>query len=84
MDNQRFCLSWDGFRDSVSSLLDQLRQDGELLDVTLCCEGLQVRAHRLVLSMCSPYFRQVLKVSAVLVWDGEGACTAWDPAGAES
>ena len=63
MDGQRFCLRWDGFRESVSTLLDDLRADGELLDVTLCCDGSQVRAHRLVLAMCSPYFRQVLKVS---------------------
>ena len=63
MDEQRFCLRWDSFKDNVSHLLEQLREDGELLDVTLCCDGHQVRAHRLVLSMCSPYFRQVLKVS---------------------
>ena len=63
MESQRFSLRWEGFRDSISALLDQLRDAGELLDVTLCCDGHQVRAHRLVLSMCSPYFRQVLKVS---------------------
>ena len=66
MSDQRFSLRWDGFRDGVTSLLERLRAEGELLDVTLCCEGLQVRAHRLVLAMCSPYFREVVKVSGEL------------------
>ncbi|XP_037083236.1 longitudinals lacking protein-like [Pollicipes pollicipes] len=61
MDGQKFCLKWDGFQGSVTSLFDQLRLGQELVDITLCCEGQQVRAHRLVLSACSPYFRDLLK-----------------------
>ena len=62
MEPQKFCLRWEGFQDSVTSVLDQLRSVGELLDVTLCCEGQRVRAHRMMLSACSPYFRDLLKV----------------------
>ncbi|KAF0303253.1 Broad-complex core protein isoforms 1/2/3/4/5 [Amphibalanus amphitrite] len=61
MDSQKFCLKWDGFQGSVTSVFDQLRSGGELLDVTLCCEGQRVRAHRMMLSACSPYFRELLK-----------------------
>ncbi|XP_037094487.1 protein bric-a-brac 2-like [Pollicipes pollicipes] len=61
MDGQKFCLKWDGFQGSVTSLFDQLRLDGELVDITLCCEGQRVRAHRMMLSACSPYFRELLK-----------------------
>ena len=62
MDGQKFCLKWDGFQSSVTSLFDSLRQVEELVDVTLCCEGHQVHAHRMMLSACSPYFRDLLKV----------------------
>ncbi|XP_037083916.1 sex determination protein fruitless-like [Pollicipes pollicipes] len=61
MDGQKFCLKWDGFQSSVTSLFDHLRQDEELVDITLCCEGQKVRAHRMMLSACSPYFRDLLK-----------------------
>ena len=63
MDSQKFCLKWDGFQTSVISVFDHLRQDEELVDVTLCCEGHRVSAHRMMLSACSPYFRDILKVS---------------------
>ena len=63
MDSQKFCLKWDGFQSSVTSVFDHLRRDGELVDITLCCEGHQVRAHRMMLSACSPYFRDLFKVS---------------------
>ena len=35
----------------------------ELVDVTLSAEGRTVGAHRVVLSACSPYFKQLFKVS---------------------
>ena len=63
MNSQKFCLKWDGFQGTVTSLFDQLRHDGELVDITLCCEGQRVPAHRMMLSACSPYFRQLLQVS---------------------
>ena len=62
MDSQKFCLKWDGFQSSVTSVFDHLRRDGELVDITLCCEGQRVKAHRMMLSACSPYFRELLKV----------------------
>jgi len=41
---------------------DQLRSSGELLDATLACDDDQfVEAHRLVLSACSPVFRNLFK-----------------------
>ncbi|XP_037091258.1 broad-complex core protein isoforms 1/2/3/4/5-like, partial [Pollicipes pollicipes] len=61
MNSQKFCLKWDGFQGSVTSLFNSLRQKGELVDITLCCEGEQLRAHRMMLSACSPYFRELLK-----------------------
>ena len=68
MDSQKFCLKWDGFQSSVTSVFDHLRRDGELVDITLCCEGQRVRAHRMMLSACSPYFRDLLKVRDATMW----------------
>ncbi|XP_037084322.1 broad-complex core protein isoforms 1/2/3/4/5-like [Pollicipes pollicipes] len=61
MNNQKFCLKWDGFQSSITSVFDHLRQDEELVDITLCCEGQRVKAHRMMLSACSPYFRDLFK-----------------------
>ncbi|XP_037076928.1 broad-complex core protein isoforms 1/2/3/4/5-like, partial [Pollicipes pollicipes] len=58
---QKFCLKWNNFKNSVTSVFDNLRQDEELVDITLCCEGKKIKAHRMMLSACSPYFRDLLK-----------------------
>ncbi|XP_071529148.1 uncharacterized protein [Panulirus ornatus] len=43
-----------------STVLDQLMRDDTYTDVTLTAEGQSLRAHRVVLCLASPYFRQVL------------------------
>ncbi|KAK8722996.1 hypothetical protein OTU49_011987 [Cherax quadricarinatus] len=43
-----------------STVLDQLLRDDTYTDVTLTAEGQSLRAHRIVLCLASPYFRQVL------------------------
>ncbi|XP_043227301.1 broad-complex core protein isoforms 1/2/3/4/5-like isoform X4 [Amphibalanus amphitrite] len=58
---QKFCLKWNNFQNSVTSVFENLRQDEELVDITLCCEGQKIKAHRMMLSACSPYFRDLLK-----------------------
>ena len=60
--SQKFCLKWNNFQNSVTSVFENLRQDEELVDITLCCEGQKIKAHRMMLSACSPYFRDLLKV----------------------
>lgn len=40
-----------------------------MLDVTLAMEGKYLQAHKIVLSVCSPYFKDLFKVSYP-VWDG--------------
>ena len=60
--SQKFCLKWNNFQNSVTSVFDNLRQDEELVDITLCCEGKKIKAHRMMLSACSPYFRDLFKV----------------------
>ena len=63
MEEQHFCLRWDSYQSSITTVFDHLRRDGQLVDVTLCTEGHRLKAHRMVLAACSPYFRDVLSVS---------------------
>lgn len=65
MSGQEFCLRWSEYSGQVSSLLSELQRDEELVDVTLCCAGRSVRAHRLMLSAASPYFRHLMRATSV-------------------
>ncbi|KAA0200095.1 hypothetical protein HAZT_HAZT011281 [Hyalella azteca] len=50
--------------DHSTVLLEYLRQlydDGRFVDVGLECEGRQVKAHKAVISACSPYLEGLLK-----------------------
>jgi len=59
---QQFCLRWNSYPATVATQLATLRAAEDFVDVTLACEGRQLRAHKLVLSACSPYFMQLFKV----------------------
>lgn len=48
----------------LSSAFAQMFKDETLVDVTLCCGAQQIHAHRLVLSACSPYFRNMFEKQA--------------------
>ena len=57
MASEKFSLRWNDFERTISSSLSEIRSEGELLDVTLSCGEDQVKAHRLILSACSPVLR---------------------------
>lgn len=54
---QQFCLKWNNHRSTILSVFDTLLEEESLVDVTLSAEGQFLRAHRVILSACSPYFR---------------------------
>jgi len=58
---EQFCLRWNDFHSNITSAFSEIRDDDDFLDVTLVCDGDIVRAHKLVLSACSPLFRIMLK-----------------------
>ncbi|NP_001104804.1 broad-complex core protein isoforms 1/2/3/4/5 isoform X1 [Bombyx mandarina] len=58
---QHFCLRWNNYQRSITSAFENLRDDEDFVDVTLACDGKSLKAHRVVLSACSPYFRELLK-----------------------
>jgi hypothetical protein len=54
---QEFCLKWNNHRSTILSVMDMLLEEESLVDVTLSADGQFIRAHRVILSACSPYFR---------------------------
>ena len=61
MESDKFCLHWNDFAANISSSLRELRHEADLYDVTLACEDDSVKAHKLILSACSPFFRNIFK-----------------------
>ncbi|KAL4706574.1 hypothetical protein ACJJTC_015772 [Scirpophaga incertulas] len=57
----QFCLRWNNFQTNIVTALDSLKCSEDLVDVTLTCEGRNIKAHKVILSACSPYFRNVFK-----------------------
>ncbi|XP_017786472.1 PREDICTED: protein tramtrack, beta isoform-like isoform X2 [Nicrophorus vespilloides] len=57
MSCQRFCLRWNNHQSNLLSVFDQLLHDESFVDVTLAVEGQLLKAHKMVLSACSPYFQ---------------------------
>lgn len=56
MTSQRFCLRWNNHQSNLLSVFDQLLHAETFTDVTLAVEGQYLKAHKMVLSACSPYF----------------------------
>ncbi|XP_050542124.1 zinc finger and BTB domain-containing protein 26-like [Daktulosphaira vitifoliae] len=61
MTADHFCLKWNNYPLNMVTELDSLRTSEDLVDVTLSCDGQLFKAHKVVLSMCSTYFRNVFK-----------------------
>ena len=61
MSEDKFCLRWNDFESNLSSAIQEVREEKELYDVTVACDGGgEFQAHRLVLSACSQVLRQVI------------------------
>ncbi|KAI9556156.1 hypothetical protein GHT06_018730 [Daphnia sinensis] len=58
---QQYCLRWNNHSDTIISEFEVLLGQEDFVDVTLSCERRSVKAHKVVLSACSTYFRRLLK-----------------------
>lgn len=56
---QQFCLRWNNYQSNLTNVFDQLLQNESFVDVTLACDGHSIKAHKMVLSACSPYFQSL-------------------------
>ena len=59
---EKFSLKWNEFHSNVSTSFKSLRDEEYLQDVTLVGDDSKhIRAHKLVLSACSDFFREIFK-----------------------
>ena len=60
--SEKFYLKWNDFHSNVSNSFSLLRNEDYLHDVTIVTDDHeQIAAHKLVLSACSEYFRNIFK-----------------------
>ena len=60
--SEKLRLQWNEFQNIVVGAFEDLRNDGDLTDVTLACEdGKQIETHKIVLAATSPFFLDLLK-----------------------
>jgi len=60
MSNEMFCLRWNDFERNIICSFKEIRDDSSFFDVTLACDNEQIQAHKVILSACSPLFRDIL------------------------
>ena len=61
MSSEKFCLKWNDFESNISGAFRELREEKDFFDVTLACDDNQIKAHKVIISACSPFFRNVLR-----------------------
>ncbi|KAG1664339.1 Protein bric-a-brac 2 [Nymphon striatum] len=59
MSSQEFCLKWNNHQGNLLDVFGDLLLSEELVDVTLTCQGLCFKVHKVVLSACSSFFREL-------------------------
>ena len=56
---EHYSLRWNDHQNQILLAFDALLQTKSLVDVTLVCADTSIRAHKVVLSACSPFFQRV-------------------------
>ena len=64
---ENFCLKWNDHHTVFFSTAESLCNTDHLTDVTLSAGGQQFQAHKLVLSICSQYFKDLFAPDSSLV-----------------
>ncbi|CAG4941849.1 unnamed protein product [Colias eurytheme] len=60
---EQFSLRWNDFHANLAQSFQALLDGEDLVDVTLAAGGQYVHAHKLILSVCSPYFKELFKMN---------------------
>ena len=63
---EKLCLKWNDSQEHLLTSFQELRSDNDFTDVTLACEDQSVKAHKVILSACSPFFKKLLKTHSHL------------------
>jgi len=59
--SEKFCLRWNDFESNISGAFRELREEKDFFDITLACDDNQIQAHKVILSACSQFFRNILR-----------------------
>ncbi|KAK7866257.1 hypothetical protein R5R35_001686 [Gryllus longicercus] len=59
MSAEELCLSWDEHHKTLIGVFEKLLENSTLVDCTIAAEGQYLKAHKVVLSACSPYFEML-------------------------
>lgn len=76
---QQFCLKWNSFGSNLATAFSNLFKSESLTDVTLFCEGVTFKAHRLILAACSKHFQELFEgmppspAGLIVILDGTSA-----------
>ncbi|KAF5273443.1 hypothetical protein FQA39_LY07460 [Lamprigera yunnana] len=63
MEGEQFSLCWNNFNNNLRTGFHTLLKDEDLVDVTLAAEGHYLKAHKAVLSICSPYLKELFRAN---------------------
>ncbi|CAH1969001.1 unnamed protein product [Acanthoscelides obtectus] len=61
---QQFCLKWNSFGSNLATSFSNLFKSESLADVTLFCDGVTFRAHKLILAACSKHLSELFAATA--------------------
>ncbi|XP_054262727.1 zinc finger and BTB domain-containing protein 43-like [Macrosteles quadrilineatus] len=62
---QHFNLRWNNHSNNILQVFAEQLNCENLVDVTISCQGKFLKAHKMVLSACSPYFQELFKIHQV-------------------
>ncbi|EEB19579.1 conserved hypothetical protein [Pediculus humanus corporis] len=63
MESEQFFLKWNNFENNLTSGFADLLKQELMVDVTLAAEGKIIQAHKIILSICSSYFRNMFQLN---------------------
>ena len=63
MSTQQFCLKWNNYQSNMSDVFLSMLNNENMVDVTLACDGQNIKAHKMVLAACSPYFQTLFQTN---------------------
>lgn len=75
---QQFCLKWNSFGTNLATSFSNLFKSESLADVTLFCDGVTFRAHKLILAACSKHLADLFETAPLhqnllVILDGTSA-----------
>ena len=67
MSQEKHHLTWDTYPDALLEMIIGLVENESFSDVTLICEDRkQIKAHKTMLSICSPYLKDIFHAGGAL------------------